>query len=115
MWDWYRLRDSALSQGLKLMSDPRVAKLLSNPTVMKVVMQALQLRSTVHDTVDEQGRALARRLKLVTREDVTHLVERLRELEDTLQSVLDKEPPADGHHHPLAPADSDGAPQTPQK
>jgi hypothetical protein len=101
MWDWYRLRDSALSQGLKLMSDPRVAKLLSNPTVMKLMMQALQLRNTVQDTVDEQGRALARRFKLVTREDVSHLIERLRELEDTLQSVLDKDSPAD---HPYTAA-----------
>jgi len=98
MWDWHRLRDSAFSQGLKLMSDPRVAKLLTNPTVMKLVMQALQLRSTVQDTVDEQGRNLARRLQLVTREDVSHLVARLRELEDALQSVLDKDPPAGGHH-----------------
>jgi hypothetical protein len=105
MWDWHRLRDSAFSQGLKLMSDPRVAKLLSNPTVMKLVMQALQLRSTVQGTVDEQGRALARRLQLVTREDVSHLIARLRELEDTLQSVLDKDSPAAGH--PMATPDSD--------
>jgi hypothetical protein len=103
MWDWYRLRDSAFRQGLKLMSDPRVIKLMSNPTVMKVMMQALELRSTVEGTLDERGRALARRFQLVTREDVSHLVERLRELEDTLQSVLDKEPPAGEH-----PADSEG-------
>ena len=84
--DWKGLRDSALKQAMKVLSDPRFTKLMSDPRVMTMVMKTLALRGTVEAVVDDKARAVAERLQLATREEVAGLKGRVRELE----ALLDK-------------------------
>jgi HAMP domain-containing protein len=81
------LKQKVMERGMKLMSDPRVTRVLSNPKVMNVVMKGFQLRGQAQAAVDGQLKALARRLRLATRDEVGELKQTIRVLEQSLRQV----------------------------
>jgi hypothetical protein len=81
------LKKLLMERGMKLLSDPRVAKLMQNPKVMKVVMGAFQLRGKAQASVDGKVRAIATSLKLATHDEVSELKATIRGLEATLKQV----------------------------
>ncbi len=81
------LKKMVMERGMKLMGDPRVMKLMSNPKVMNVVMKGFQLRGKAQATIDAQVKALAKTLKLATREEVGELKQTIRTLETALKQV----------------------------
>jgi HAMP domain-containing protein len=81
------LKQKVMERGMKLMSDPRVTKVLSNPKLMNVVMKGFQLRGQAQAAVDTQLKAIARRLRLATRDEVGELKQTIRVLEQSLRQV----------------------------
>jgi hypothetical protein len=81
------LKKKVMERGMKLMSDPRVMKLMSNPKVMNVVMKGFQLRGKAQASIDARVQALAKTLKLATREEVRDLKDTIRTLERALKEV----------------------------
>lgn len=82
-----KLRDRALQEGLKLMQDPRVQKLMQDPRAGKLLFQAMQLPGQIEGAFAEQGRKIARRFKLATREEVEALKGTIRHLERTIHDL----------------------------
>lgn len=76
-----------IERGMKLMSDPRMMKLISNPRVMKVAMQAFQIRGKAQAQIDQRVKALAKSLKLATRDEVRELQSTIRGLEQQIKEV----------------------------
>jgi hypothetical protein len=85
--DWTTLGESAVREGVKLMSSPRVAKVIQDPRVAKMVSNAIELGGTVQAAVGQRVKGLARRFDLVTRDEVRELEARQRELEEELHEV----------------------------
>lgn len=81
------LKQMVMERGMKLMSDPRVMKLMSNPKVMNLVMKGFQLRGKAQASLDQKTKALAKTLKLATREEVSELKQTIRTLETALKQV----------------------------
>src|SRR5437763_498723 len=81
------LKNKVMERGMKLMSDPRVMKLMSNPKVMNVVMKGFELRGKAQASIDQRVAALAKTLKLATREEVRDLKDTIRTLERALKEV----------------------------
>ena len=81
------LKKMVMERGMKLMSDPRVMKLMSNPKVMNFVMKGFQLRGKAQASIDEKVKALAKTLKLATREEVADLKRTIRVLEEQLRQL----------------------------
>lgn len=81
------LKKMVMERGMKLMSDPRVMKLMSNPKVMNVVMKGFQLRGKAQQSIDQKTKALAKMLRLATREEVSELKQTIRTLETALKQV----------------------------
>ena len=81
------LKQKMMERGMKLMSDPRVMKLMSNPKVMNFVMKGFQLRGKAQASIDDKVKALAKTLKLATREEVSELKQTIRTLEQALKQV----------------------------
>src|SRR6185369_16557093 len=81
------LKKLVMERGMKLMSDPRVMKLMSNPKVMNVVMKGFQLRGKAQASIDLRVKALAKTLKLATRDEVSELKQTVRTLEQALKQV----------------------------
>ena len=82
-----KLQETAMREGMKLMSNPRVMKLMQDPRFMKVMMRAFQVRGDLQSRFDARARRFAKTFKLATREDVEQLKSTLRGLEKSLKKV----------------------------
>ena len=82
-----KLKDAAITRGMKLMSDPRVMKLMSDPRVMNLMMKAFELQSKVTAAATETSKAIAERLQLAKREDVEELREEMLTLRERMEAV----------------------------
>src|SRR5690349_19235672 len=60
-------------RSLELMQDPKVTKLMQDERVMKVAMQAFQLRGKVQEQVDQNVEKAAKSLGLVTKTEAREL------------------------------------------
>jgi hypothetical protein len=77
-----KIKGALLSRAMKLMTDPNVMKLLSNPKVASLFIQGLQLKSQAEELWSQQLRSLAGSLNLATREEVEALKAELAALQD---------------------------------
>ncbi|HRG96582.1 MAG TPA: hypothetical protein PLR99_10055 [Polyangiaceae bacterium] len=78
------IKKTLMKQGMKLMSDPRVAKLLQDPRVMSALMQAMSVPGKVQSFTSEQVEKLAKSMSLATEDEVNDLKRTVRRLEDEL-------------------------------
>lgn len=81
------IRSFLKKRGLQLMQDPKVAKLMQDERVMKVAMQAMQLRAKVQEQIDGNVERVARSLGLVTRNEVRELKRTVKKLETELKKA----------------------------
>jgi polyhydroxyalkanoate synthesis regulator phasin len=78
------LKSFLKERGLKLIQDPKVAKLMQDERVMKVAMRAFQLRGKVQERIDQNVEKIARSLGLVTKAEVRELKRTIKKLENEL-------------------------------
>ena len=88
--DLGKLREQAMHQSMKLMQDPRFMKLMSHPRAQKLMMVAFQIPGRIESVFAAQGKAIAKRFKLATREEVDNLKSTIRDLERTLRDLKPK-------------------------
>lgn len=71
-------------QGMKLLQDPRVARLMQDERVMRAAMQALQMRGKLQQRFDDRVDRVARTFNLATKREIRELKRNLRRLEQEL-------------------------------
>ena len=84
------IKKTLMKQGMKLMSDPRVMKIMADERVMKAVMQMMNVPGKVQSFTDEQIAKLAKAMSLATEDEVKDLKRQVRRLEEEL-ARLEKE------------------------
>ncbi len=84
------LKKTITSQGMKLMSDPRVMKLMQNEGVLKAVMAAAAVPGRVEGFSKEQRARLAKAMQLATSREVNDLRRTVRSLEDQIAELRSK-------------------------
>lgn len=82
-----KLKDLAISQGMKMMSDPRVMKLLSDPRVTNFMMQAFELQARLSARLAEGSQMMADRLHLASQQEVRDLKEEILHLRERLETL----------------------------
>lgn len=88
-----KLKDAAITHGMKLMSDPRVMKMMSDPRVMSFMMKAFEVQNKFTTVAADTTKAIADRLQLANREDFQELkneVLTLRERMEALEAEQEK-------------------------
>ncbi len=78
------IKKALLTQGLKLMTDRRVAKLLQDERVMKALLQASSVPGKLQAFTTEQAERIAKMLNLAKEDEVESLKRQLRRLEEEL-------------------------------
>ncbi len=81
------IKKTLMKQGMKLMSDPRVLKLMQDERVMKAVMQLMNAPGKVQTFGNEQIEKLAKAMSLATEDEVKDLKRQIRRLEEELARV----------------------------
>lgn len=79
------MRDYLTKQGLKLMQDPRLARVLQDERVMQAMMRAIELRGRMQERIDERVEEVARSLNLATKRELRELKRTLRRMEQDLE------------------------------
>jgi hypothetical protein len=97
------LKKTVMQQGMKLMSDPRVMKLMQNEQFLKAMMTAMALPGRLDQLTKEQSRRLARAMALATEQEVKDLRRTVRSLEEQLAEMRTKE------HGGTGPKNGNGA------
>jgi hypothetical protein len=85
------LKKTLMKQGMKLMSDPRVLKLMQDERVMKAVMQMMAVPGKVQSFTDEQVARLAKSMALATEDEMKDLKRTVRRLEEELARMKQSE------------------------
>jgi hypothetical protein len=75
------IKDEVKKQGLKLMSDPRVLKLMQNEQFMKAMMAVVQVPGKVNTFTTEQTERFASTMRLATAQEVKDLKRTIKNLE----------------------------------
>ena len=80
-------KKTLIKQGMKLMSDPRVLKMMQDERVMKAVMQVMSVPGKVQNFTQENVEKVAKAMALATEDEVKDLRRTVRRLEDELNRL----------------------------
>ena len=89
------VKDRVVSQAMRLMSDPRVSRMMGDQRVMNVAMRAVGIGGSVKAELDRATRFAAGVLGFATQEEVSVLRSTIQALEDNL-AVLESRATAGG-------------------
>jgi hypothetical protein len=81
------LKKSLMEQGMKLLGDPRVVKLMQNEQFMKAMMTAISMPGKIDGFTKEQAEKFAKRMSLATSDEVKDLRRTIRALEDQIAEL----------------------------
>jgi len=81
------LKKSLMEQGMKLLGDPRVVKLMQNEQFMKAMMTAISMPGKIDCFTKEHAEKFAKRMSLATAEEVRDLKRTIRSLEDQIAEI----------------------------
>ena len=81
------VKDAVLGRAMRMMSDPRVSRVMGNSRVMNVAMKAVGLGGTIKTELDRASRFAAGLFGLATQEEVSALRSTVQTLEDNLSAT----------------------------
>lgn len=81
------IKELALHHGMKLMSDPRVVRLMQDEQVMKTMMSAMSFPGRIFGAAQEHSDRIARKMSLATEQEIRDLRRTVRSLEDQLAEL----------------------------
>jgi hypothetical protein len=84
------LKKSLMEQGMKLLGDPRVVKLMQNEQFMKAMMTAISMPGKIDGFTKEHAERFAKRMSLATANEVRDLRRTIRALEDEIADLKRK-------------------------
>ena len=79
-----KLKQEAMRQGMKLLSNPKVMKMMADPRLMNAISQGFAIKGRIQTEIETRLRDVAGALNLATREDV----ESLRSTIDQMQQSV---------------------------
>ena len=79
-----KLKQEAMRQGMKLLSNPKVMKMMADPRLMNAISQGFAIKGRIQSELETRLRVVAGALNLATREDV----ESLRSTIDQMQQSV---------------------------
>ena len=84
------LKDRLMSEGMKLATNPQVAKLMQDERFMKLVMVAMSMPGRVQTFTDEQKESVAKAFGFVTQDELKDLRRTVTSLEQTVARLRAK-------------------------
>jgi hypothetical protein len=81
------VKKTLMSQGMKVMQDPRFMKMMQDPRVMKAMAKGFEIKGKVQQQVDTKVEAMANTLNLATKAEVRELKRTIRKLERDLKKA----------------------------
>ena len=80
-------KKTLMSQGMKLMQDPRVMKMMQDPRFLKAMAKGFEIKGKVQQEFDTRVEHMANSLNLATKAEVRELKRTLRKHERDLKKA----------------------------
>lgn len=80
------VKDAVLGRAMRMMSDPRLSRVMGDPRVMNVAMRAVGIGGAIKTELDRASRFAAGLFGLATQEEVSALRSTVQTLEDNLST-----------------------------
>jgi cell division FtsZ-interacting protein ZapD len=80
-------KKTLMKEGMKLISDPRVLKVMQDERVMKAVMQVMSMPGKVQSFTQDNVEKLAKAMALATEDEVKDLRRTVRRLEEEMNRM----------------------------
>jgi hypothetical protein len=90
------VKKTLLKHGMRLMSDPRVLKLMQDERVMRALMAAMSMPAKAQTFAKEQVETIAKSMALATEGEVKDLQRTVRKLEEELARIQAQQAPGNG-------------------
>jgi len=87
-----KLREQAMGLGTKLMSNPKLMKLVADPRLLGAVSRGFALKGRIQSDVEGRLRGIARALNLATKDEVESLRRTLSHMEDSVSDLARRFP-----------------------
>jgi hypothetical protein len=78
------IKEMVVGRAMRLMSDPRLSRVMGDPRVLNAAMKAVSLGGSVKSELDRASRFAAGLFGLATQEEVSALRSTIQTLEDTI-------------------------------
>ncbi|MBW1810948.1 MAG: hypothetical protein JRJ87_22355 [Deltaproteobacteria bacterium] len=85
-----KVKKAAMNQAMKLMSNPKVGKLLSDPRVMNAITKGFEVHGQIRNSVEGKLRTLADSLNLVSKEELSNITSKLNQVETSVGDLVAK-------------------------
>jgi cell division FtsZ-interacting protein ZapD len=80
-------KKTLMKEGMRLISDPRVLKMMQDERVMKAVMQVMSVPGKVQSFTQDNVEKLAKAMALATEDEVKDLRRTVRRLEEEMNRM----------------------------
>jgi len=80
-------KKTLMKQGMNLISDPRVVKMMQDERVMKAVMQVMSVPGKVQNFTQDNVEKIAKAMALATEDEVKDLRRTVRRLEEEMNRM----------------------------
>ena len=87
------VKDAVVGQAMRLMSDPRLSRMMGNPKVVNAAMKAMNLGGSVKAEMDKATRFAASVFGFATQDEVSALKSTVQTLEDQIAIMQSKSAP----------------------
>jgi len=84
------VKDAVVGQAMRLMSDPRLSRMMGNPKVVNAAMKAMNLGGSVKAEMDKATRFAASVFGFATQDEVSALKSTVQTLEDQIAIMQSK-------------------------
>ncbi len=79
-----KLKEQAMRQGFKLIANPKVMKMMTDPRVIGAITQGFALKGRVQSEIDQKLRWVANQLNLATKEEIESLRFTVNQMESSM-------------------------------
>ena len=86
-----KLKNEAMKRGMKLLSSPAVMRAMADPRLMKAISQGYAYKGKMQESIDSGIKAVASKLNLATKEDITDLKRSYRHVEGMVSEMQEKD------------------------
>lgn len=82
-----KLKNKALKQGMKLMSNPTIMKWLGDPRFINAINRGFEIKNLIQNRIHDKLRFVAHKLNLATQKDINSLEQSIRQIESNVNSL----------------------------
>lgn len=85
-----KIKEEAMKRGMKLMTNPKVMKVMADPRFMNALSKGFQMRGQLQGTVDTALKSVASKLNLATKDEVTNLQRTVQRMESKVSTLQER-------------------------